>query len=91
MSLISVTTAGKSTVADCFSFRWQLEVGIRHGQVHGIVLAHHALDFTDNLISYAGTLSGQENAPPSSLVLIFEISAFSVVSIFSCKIQVIGC
>jgi len=33
MSLISVTTAGKSTVAGYFSFRWLLEVGIRQGQV----------------------------------------------------------
>jgi len=32
MSLICVTTAGKSTVAGYFSFRWLLEVGIRQGQ-----------------------------------------------------------
>lgn len=34
MSLISLTTAGKSTVAGYFSFRWLLEVGIRQKQVY---------------------------------------------------------
>jgi len=33
MLLISVTTAGKSTVASNFSFRWLLQMGIRQGQV----------------------------------------------------------
>jgi hypothetical protein len=32
MSLISITTAGKSSVSGYFSFRWLLEVGIRQGQ-----------------------------------------------------------
>ena len=31
MSLITVSTAGKSTVAGYFSCRWLLEVGIRQG------------------------------------------------------------
>jgi len=32
MSLISVTTTGKNTVAGYFSFRWLLELGFRQGQ-----------------------------------------------------------
>jgi hypothetical protein len=32
-SLISAVTDGKNIVADYFSCQWQLEVGIRHGQV----------------------------------------------------------
>jgi hypothetical protein len=31
VSLISVTTSGKSTVAGNFSFRWLIEVGFRQG------------------------------------------------------------
>jgi hypothetical protein len=33
MSSACTTTDGKNTVADYFSCRWQLEIGIRQGQV----------------------------------------------------------
>jgi len=31
--LLSTTTGGRSIVADYFSYQWQLEIGIRQGQV----------------------------------------------------------
>ena len=33
ISLPSTTTGGRSTVAACSSYQWQLEIGIRQGQL----------------------------------------------------------
>jgi hypothetical protein len=36
-SSISNSIAGKSIAVDCFSYQWQLEIGIRQGQVYGAI------------------------------------------------------